>query len=158
VFSSPGPDEYGPRNVTGALFHQPPQAAFIQYADMIEQISATVADPALRDAILLRASKQGGFSDIAAPQPILLDLNMPRIDGKILLKIIKQDEYMKSIPIIVLTSSKAPSDIQEAYDLRANCYIVKPFNGKDFRSTIKQTVNFWKNVAQLPHEAATPGV
>ena len=99
--------------------------------------------------------KQGNFRDVATPQLILLDLNMPRIDGKILLKIVKQDERLKSIPVVVLTSSKAPSDIQEAYELRANCYIVKPFDGKEFRSSIKQAVNFWRNVAQLPHEATT---
>lgn len=102
--------------------------------------------------------QQGGFHDVATPQLIFLDLNMPRIDGKILLKIIKQDEHLKSIPVVVLTSSKASSDIKEAYELRANCYIVKPFDGKDFRSAIKQAVTFWKNIAQLPHEAATPGV
>ena len=100
--------------------------------------------------------KQGDFRDVFTPQLILLDLNMPRIDGKILLKIIKQEEHLKSIPVVVLTSSKAPSDIMESYENHANCYVVKPFDGKEFRSAIKQAVDFWRNVARLPHEAATP--
>lgn len=100
--------------------------------------------------------KQGDFRDVATPQLILLDLNMPRIDGKILLKIVKQEEHLKSIPVVVLTSSKAPSDIMESYENHANCYVVKPFDAKEFRSAIKQAVDFWRNVARLPHEAATP--
>jgi len=100
--------------------------------------------------------KQGDFHAVATPQLILLDLNMPRIDGKILLKIIKQEEQLKSIPVVVFTSSKAPSDIMESYEHHANCYVVKPFDGKEFRTAIKQAVAFWRNVARLPHEAATP--
>jgi chemotaxis family two-component system response regulator Rcp1 len=95
------------------------------------------------------------FQNAAAPQLILLDLNMSGMDGKILLKIIKEDERVNTIPVVVLTSSKAPSDIREAYARHANCYVVKPFDSKEFKSAIRQIVNFWENLAMLPHEAAT---
>lgn len=98
--------------------------------------------------------KYGDFRDAADPQLILLDLNMSGMDGKILLKIVKGDERVNTIPVVVLTSSRAPSDIHEAYARHANCYIVKPFDSKDFKSAILQVVDFWRNLAQLPHEAA----
>ena len=94
------------------------------------------------------------FHNSAAPQLILLDLNMSGMDGKILLKIIKHDERVNTIPVVVLTSSKAPSDIREAYAQHANCYVVKPFDSKDFKSAIRQVVDFWRNLVELPHEAA----
>ena len=97
----------------------------------------------------------GNFQNAVAPQLILLDLNMSGMDGKILLKIIKQDEQVNTIPVVVLTSSRAPSDIREAYAHHANCYVVKPFDSKDFKSAIRQVVDFWRNLVQLPHEAAT---
>jgi chemotaxis family two-component system response regulator Rcp1 len=97
----------------------------------------------------------GAFQNAAAPQLILLDLNMSGMDGKILLKIIKEDERVNMIPVVVLTSSKAPSDIREAYARHANCYVVKPFDSKEFKSAIRQIVNFWENLAILPREAAT---
>jgi CheY-like chemotaxis protein len=95
----------------------------------------------------------GEFQNAAAPQLILLDLNMSGMDGKILLKIIKQDERVRTIPVVVLTSSRAPSDIREAYARHANCYVVKPFDSKDFKSAIRMVVDFWSNLAQLPYEA-----
>lgn len=98
--------------------------------------------------------QHGDFQNAAAPQLILLDLNMSGMDGKILLKILKDDERVSSIPVVVLTSSKAPSDIREAYARRANCYVVKPFDSKDFKNAIRQIVDFWKNLAMLPHEEA----
>ena len=95
----------------------------------------------------------GDFQNATTPQLILLDLNMSGMDGKILLKIIKQDERVSTIPVVVLTSSRAPSDIREAYARHANCYVVKPFDSKDFKSAIRQVVDFWRNLAQLPFEA-----
>ena len=98
--------------------------------------------------------QHGDFQNAAAPQLILLDLNMSGMDGKILLKILKGDERVNTIPVVVLTSSRAPSDIREAYAHHANCYVVKPFDSKDFKSAIRQVVDFWRNLVQLPHEAA----
>lgn len=99
--------------------------------------------------------KHGSFQDAATPQLIFLDLNMPGMDGKILLKLIRQEEQLKTIPVVVLTSSRAPSDIQETYVGHTNCYIVKPFDSKEFKNAIRLTIDFWRNVAQLPHGAAT---
>jgi len=98
--------------------------------------------------------KHGDFQSVATPDLILLDLNMPRIDGKILLKIIKQDEQFNIIPVVVLTSSKAPSDIREAYARHANFYVVKPFDGKEFKDAIRQIVRCWTDLAVLPNEVA----
>jgi len=98
--------------------------------------------------------QHGDFQNAAAPQLILLDLNMSGMDGKILLKILKGDERVNTIPVVVLTSSRAPSDIREAYAHHANCYVVKPFDSKDFKNAIRQVVDFWRDLAQLPHEAA----
>jgi two-component system, chemotaxis family, response regulator Rcp1 len=97
--------------------------------------------------------QHGDFQNAAAPQLILLDLNMSGMDGKILLKILKGDERVNTIPVVVLTSSRAPSDIREAYAHHANCYVVKPFDSKDFKNAIRQVVDFWRDLAQLPHEA-----
>jgi CheY-like chemotaxis protein len=97
--------------------------------------------------------QHGDFQSVSAPQLILLDLNMSGMDGKILLKILKDDERGNTIPVVVPTSSRAPSDIREAYAHHANCYVVKPFDSKDFKSAIRQIVDFWMNLAQLPHEA-----
>jgi CheY-like chemotaxis protein len=97
--------------------------------------------------------QHGDFQNVSAPQLILLDLNMSGMDGKILLKVLKDDERGNTIPVVVLTSSRAPSDIREAYAHHANCYVVKPFDSKDFKSAIRQIVDFWMNLAQLPHEA-----
>jgi chemotaxis family two-component system response regulator Rcp1 len=99
--------------------------------------------------------RQHTFQSANVPQLIFLDLNMPRMDGKILLRIIKQDERFSAIPVVVLTSSRAPSDILGAYGLHANCYLVKPFDGKAFRSAIEQVVNFWRDLATLPCEAGS---
>ena len=97
--------------------------------------------------------QHGDFQNVSAPQLILLDLNMSGMDGKILLKVLKDDERGNTIPVVVLTSSRAPSDIREAHAHHANCYVVKPFDSKDFKSAIRQIVDFWMNLAQLPHEA-----
>lgn len=100
-----------------------------------------------------RLFRHGRFQNVAAPQLILLDLNMPGMDGNTLLKILKEHERFSAIPVVVLTSSKAPSDIREAYARHANCYVVKPFGGREFQDAIKQIVHFWRNLALLPYVA-----
>lgn len=97
--------------------------------------------------------KHGSFHDVTTPQLILLDLNLSGMDGKILLKIIKQEDRLKTIPVVILTSSSAPADIMEAYAGHANCYLVKPFDGAEFKNAIKQAIDFWRNVVQLPYGA-----
>ncbi len=98
-------------------------------------------------------SRRGAFSDAVEPDLILLDLNMPRMGGRQFLEIVKQDEKLKCIPVIVLTSSDAPKDIRECYERQANCYILKPFDLQKFMVMVKQVEDFWINVVQLPHQA-----
>lgn len=86
----------------------------------------------------------------AHPDLILLDLNLPRRDGRELLKIIKSDEALSSIPVIVLTTSNSDQDVRQAYHLHANCYIVKPVDLDGFFGVVEQIENFWFKTALLP--------
>jgi CheY-like chemotaxis protein len=94
------------------------------------------------------------------PDLILLDLNLPRKDGREVLRELKADPALKRIPIIILTTSQSEPDILRAYDLHANCYITKPVDYERFQAVIKAIENFWLAVVRLPlekgvHEAST---
>lgn len=96
---------------------------------------------------------EGKFADpINAPRPglILLDLNMPRMDGREALKIIKSDKNLRSIPIVVLTTSNAEEDIIRSYDLGVNSFITKPVTFQALVETIKQTGVYWFEIVDLP--------
>jgi CheY-like chemotaxis protein len=93
--------------------------------------------------------KRGTFASVTTPQLILLDLNMPRMDGKKFLEVVKEDSQLKAIPVVILTSSQSPHDIRECYERHASCYVVKPFEGKEFISVARQIVTFWGNLARL---------
>lgn len=94
--------------------------------------------------------KKGKYKDASRPDLILLDLNMPRKDGREVLEEIKSDEELKSIPVIVMTISKAEEDILRSYNLHANAYIVKPIELNQFMSTIKSIEDFWLTIVKLP--------
>lgn len=94
--------------------------------------------------------KQGRFADAQAPQLILLDLNMPRMDGKKFLENVKSDSELKSIPVVMLTSSESPNDVSDCYRRYASGYVVKPFDVDDFASRLKHVVKFWGSVSRLP--------
>lgn len=97
--------------------------------------------------------RQGKFSDIQnSPRPgiILLDLNMPKVDGREALKVIKSDPDLKSIPIVVLTTSKADEDIVKTYDLGVNCFISKPVSFSEFVEVTRALGNYWFDIVQLP--------
>ena len=87
-----------------------------------------------------------------APRPdvILLDLNLPRKDGRELLAEIKQDPRLNFIPVIVLSTSEAAQDVQNAYDLHANCYLTKPFQVQDFLQKMNSLETFWLQIVRLP--------
>ena len=94
--------------------------------------------------------KRKGFEHSETPDIILLDLNLPRVDGREVLETIKSHDSLKRIPTIVLTSSMADRDVVESYNLHANCYIVKPVNAAKFMQVVQHVENFWVDVVCLP--------
>ena len=94
--------------------------------------------------------RQGPFQDAPRPQLVLLDLNLPRKDGREVLRDIKADEALRRIPVVILTTSQAPADIARAYELYANCYIQKPLELDGFIEIVKSIHNYWLQMAELP--------
>ena len=90
---------------------------------------------------------------LAAPRPdfILLDLNLPRMDGREVLAHIKEDEGLKSIPVVILTTSDAEADIVKSYQLQANAYLSKPVQFAAFERLVASTTDFWLTKVSLPH-------
>jgi len=93
--------------------------------------------------------REGKFSDVPRPGIILLDLNLPKKDGREVLGEIKEDKDLKNIPVVVLTTSKAEEDILESYKLHANAYVTKPVDFDQFIKVIKSIENFWLEVVNL---------
>ncbi len=99
--------------------------------------------------------RQGEHSNAPRPDLILLDLNLPKKDGREVLEEIKRDPALKSIPVVVLTTSGSEEDILRSYRLHANCYITKPVGLDGFLKVVKSIDNFWLSVVKLPREART---
>jgi two-component system, chemotaxis family, response regulator Rcp1 len=110
----------------------------------------TVATDGLEALAALR--REGRFANAPRPDIILLDLNLPRKDGRAVLAEIKKDPDLRRIPVIVLTTSKAEEDVLHTYDLHANCYILKPLDLEQFITVVKSIEDFWFTVARLPSE------
>lgn len=91
-----------------------------------------------------------GYANAPRPDFVLLDLNLPKKDGREVLADIRSDEDLESIPIIVLTTSGAPEDVAQSYKLRANCYVQKPVDLNEFMNAIKSLDRFWFTYATLP--------
>jgi chemotaxis family two-component system response regulator Rcp1 len=94
--------------------------------------------------------RKGEFAGAHRPDIVLLDLNLPKLGGLEVLRAIKADEDLRSIAVIVLTTSRLPQDINAAYELLANCYIVKPVELDQFYSTMRGIEEFWMSMATLP--------
>ncbi len=94
--------------------------------------------------------RRGQFTDAPRPDLILLDLNLPKRDGREVLEAIRSDANMTDIPIVILTSSQAEEDIVRAYRLHANCYITKPVNFVQFLKIIHAIEDFWLTIVKLP--------
>jgi two-component system, chemotaxis family, response regulator Rcp1 len=107
----------------------------------------TVTDGVQAMAYLRR---EGRYADAPRPDLILLDLNLPKKDGREVLKEIKTEEGLKRIPVVVLTTSGDETDVLQAYGLHANCYVVKPVNFEKFAEVIQSVENFWFAVVMLP--------
>ena len=95
--------------------------------------------------------KQGKYADAETPDLILLDLNMPRMDGRQALHEIKNDKNLKLIPVVILTTSQQEEDIARSYTEGANCYVSKPLDFHQFEKVVAQIADFWFSVVKLPH-------
>jgi CheY-like chemotaxis protein len=96
--------------------------------------------------------QEGEYADKPRPDLILLDLNMPRKDGREVLEDIKSDDALKRIPIVVMTSSEAEEDIVQSYDLHANAYLTKPIDFDGFIDVVQRIEDFWLTVVKMPPE------
>ncbi len=94
--------------------------------------------------------KEGKYKDVPNAGLVILDLNMPKVDGFEVLKVIKNDENLKSIPVIVLTSSSRPEDIERAYKLGCNSFIVKPASFEDFIEAVMEIKRYWLTISKIP--------
>jgi CheY-like chemotaxis protein len=96
--------------------------------------------------------REGPYAESTRPDLILLDLNLPRMDGREVLEAVKADPSLRLIPVVVLTSSAAEQDIVRAYDLHANCYVSKPVDLDQFIHVVKSIEDFWFSIVKLPPE------
>jgi chemotaxis family two-component system response regulator Rcp1 len=94
--------------------------------------------------------KQGSYAQVSQPDLILLDLNLPRKDGREVLAEIKADPDLKRIPVVIVTSSQADEDILRTYNLHANCYVTKPVDLAKFVAVVKSVEDFWVSIVKLP--------
>lgn len=97
--------------------------------------------------------QEGQYADKPRPDLILLDLNLPKKDGREVLEEIKEDKELKRIPVVVLTTSQAEKDILKSYDLHANCYITKPVDLDQFIDIVNTIEDFWLTIVKLPPES-----
>jgi two-component system, chemotaxis family, response regulator Rcp1 len=97
--------------------------------------------------------QQGAHANVPRPDLILLDLNLPKKDGREVLKEIKESPDLKSIPVVILTTSEAEADILRSYQLHANCYITKPVGLDGFLKVVNSIDSFWLSVVKLPRDA-----
>lgn len=109
-----------------------------------------VAEDGIEALAFLR--REGAHTEAVRPDLILLDLNLPRMDGREVLEVIKGDPSLRNIPVVVLTSSEAEQDIVRAYDLHANCYVTKPVDLDQFITVVKSIESFWFTIVKLPAE------
>lgn len=94
--------------------------------------------------------KQGQFVNMPTPDLILLDLNLPKKNGREVLSDLKSDDFLKTIPVVVMTTSSNEKDILETYNLYANCYVTKPVDFNKFINIVQEIENFWFSIVSLP--------
>ena len=95
--------------------------------------------------------REGTYANAELPDLILLDINLPRVDGKEVLGRIKNDEKLKFIPVVILTTSDSDKDIMDSYTNHANCYITKPVDFDKFMEVVHMIKDFWITLVKLPH-------
>ena len=116
------------------------------------------ASPAVRISVTNNGSqaleflnREGAYDGAVTPDLILLDINMPRMDGKQFLGLVKASPEFRTIPVVMFTSSESANDIRECFDRHANGYVVKPFDGHQYAERLRQVVSFWGAVSELPN-------
>ena len=114
------------------------------------QISLHVASDGIEAMAFL--NREGPHEKAPRPDLILLDLNLPKKDGREVLKEIKENAALKSIPVVILTTSAYKEDVQDSYRLHANCYITKPVALEGFLTVVRSIDNFWLSIVRLPRE------
>jgi len=115
-------------------------------------INLNVAADGVEAMAFLR--REGSHVDAPRPDLILLDLNLPRMDGREVLVHIKEDVNLRAIPTVILTTSEAEADVLKSYQLQANCYLSKPVQLEAFESLVKSINDFWLTKARLPQKSA----
>jgi chemotaxis family two-component system response regulator Rcp1 len=123
------------------------------FRDVNKSVHLHVAFDGVEAMAFLR--HQGPHIHVPRPDLILLDLNLPKMDGREVLAHIKGDESLKTIPTVILTTSEAEADIVKSYQLQANCYLVKPVQFDAFEILVKSINDFWLNKVKLPQQRQT---
>lgn len=96
--------------------------------------------------------RDGSYHDAPRPDLILLDLNLPRKDGREVLAEVKGDPELRAIPVVILTTSRAEEDILKSYELQANCYVTKPVRLAEFLTVVRSIDHFWLSIVELPSD------
>jgi CheY-like chemotaxis protein len=120
------------------------------FRDADRTINLKVASDGVEAMAVLR--REGSHGHALRPDLILLDLNLPKMDGREVLACIKADPNLKTIPTIILTASNAEADIEKSYQLQANCYFTKPVQLDEFDSLVKNITDFWLTKVKLPRK------
>jgi two-component system, chemotaxis family, response regulator Rcp1 len=123
------------------------------FRDANSSVHLRVASDGVEAMAFLR--KEGAHRDAPRPDLILLDLNLPRMDGREVLASIKDDDGLRTIPTVILTTSVAEADISTSYRLRANCYLSKPVQLDAFEKLVKSINDFWLTQVKLPQQPTT---
>ena len=123
------------------------------FGDADSQIDLRVAVDGVEAMAYLR--REGVHIDAPRPDFILLDLNLPKMDGREVLAHIKEDDDLKTIPTVILTTSDAEADILTSYKLQANCYLSKPVQLEEFESLVRSINDFWLTRVKLPQQAVS---
>jgi chemotaxis family two-component system response regulator Rcp1 len=121
------------------------------FRDVNKSIQLHVATDGVEAMAFLR--REGACIDAPRPTLILLDLNLPRMDGREVLAHIKADDSLRTIPTVILTTSDAEADIVKSYQLQANCYLTKPAQFDEFANLVRSINDFWLTKAKLPQQA-----
>jgi CheY-like chemotaxis protein len=128
----------------------PGDAKLVQKAFELGRLANKIYHVSDGESALSFLRKEGSYADAPRPDIILLDLNMPGLDGREVLARVKSDPELLTIPVIIMTTSSAEQDILESYKLHVNCYITKPVQVQDFINVVKTIDEFWIGIVCLP--------